>query len=466
MRRALREELAWRDAVVARLNQSAAAPDDFARQLEQRRKPLGRRAFLFRLMGTPADLTQDEFVASLNRATGGSASGPTATPRLRPGMSLQAEMAARDAAVAAVQAQTRQPTTLKLRPGMSLRTELAVRDVVVSSLQPCTDCEGRDHRVGSRADVDNSSWDGPAAMSKCANSDTPATCYSAICAGKKSGDTSKQSSWALPHHKAAGDPPNAAGVRNALARIDQTQGLTNKSAARAHLEAHLRAISGGENGAALPDGRRFMPRDNLIRGLFRTGNGAPALAMRSTRNDASAGGASMLEGHFAVFNEWTEIDSLWEGNFMESIAPGAFAKTFRERRNSIRVLFQHGRDPQIGDKPLGPIEELDEDDVGAHYLVPLLPTTYNADLEPGLRAGLYGASFRFSVVKEAVEQSPPASSWNPRGIPQRRITEMRLSEFGPVTFPAYASATAGLRGMTSLTDAFVRMGAPDDGGAQ
>jgi phage head maturation protease len=75
-----------------------------------------------------------------------------------------------------------------------------------------------------------------------------------------------------------------------------------------------------------------------------------------------------MHGHFAVFNRWTEINSWFEGNFLERIAPGAFKKTFREK--TPKVLFQHGQDPQIGDKPLGPIESLAEDETGAAYEVP------------------------------------------------------------------------------------------------
>ena len=49
----------------------------------------------------------------------------------------------------------------------------------------------------------------------------------------------------------------------------------------------------------------------------------------------------------------------------------------------MRVLFEHGMDPQIGNKVLGPIEDLGEDKRGAYYTVPLLDTSYNRDLAPG-----------------------------------------------------------------------------------
>lgn len=93
------------------------------------------------------------------------------------------------------------------------------------------------------AAADESAWDGSAAMSAAAGSDNPAAAYKAICAGRKAGDPDLQSSWALPHHKHPGDAPNAAGVKNALGRLPQTQGLTNEAAAKAHLEAHMRAIN-------------------------------------------------------------------------------------------------------------------------------------------------------------------------------------------------------------------------------
>jgi ATP-dependent protease ClpP protease subunit len=95
----------------------------------------------------------------------------------------------------------------------------------------------------SAAAVDNSPWDADRAMHNAANSDNPAAFYNGICAGKKSGDASKQEAHALPHHYHPGDAPNAAGVRNALARFDSTNGLTNESAAKAHLEAHMKVVN-------------------------------------------------------------------------------------------------------------------------------------------------------------------------------------------------------------------------------
>jgi hypothetical protein len=155
-----------------------------------------------------------------------------------------------------------------------------------------------------------------------------------------------------------------------------------------------------------------------------------------------------LTGHFAVFNQWTTIESTREGKFLERVAPGAFTKTIAADRAAMRVLFNHGKDPQVGDKPLGPLDVLSEDARGAYYEVPLLDTSYNADLIPGLRAGVYGSSFRFRVDAEDFAPRVKRSTWNPDALPERTILAAHVYEMGPVTFPAYQGATAGIRSLT------------------
>lgn len=98
-------------------------------------------------------------------------------------------------------------------------------------------------RLRGAAKVDESDWDGSKAMANGAAADDPASFYAGICAGRKEGDAGKQSSWALPYKYAPGDPPNAAGVKNALARLPQTQGLTNEADARKTLEAAMKVVN-------------------------------------------------------------------------------------------------------------------------------------------------------------------------------------------------------------------------------
>lgn len=160
------------------------------------------------------------------------------------------------------------------------------------------------------------------------------------------------------------------------------------------------------------------------------------------------GGMPTMEVRFSTFDTWYEIDSFWEGTFLERTRRGAFAETIRDDRDSIKTLFNHGFDPQIGDKVLGPINDLREDEDSPVGVVPLFDTTYNRDLLPGLGAGVYGSSFRFRVTGEEWDDEPDTSADNPKGLPERTITKVRLMEFGPVTFPANPDSTAGLRCMT------------------
>lgn len=167
---------------------------------------------------------------------------------------------------------------------------------------------------------------------------------------------------------------------------------------------------------------------------------------------ADGGGMPLMEVRFSAFGEWYEIDSMWEGNFLERTDRGAFAKTIEESRDQVKVLFNHGFDPSVGNKVLGAIESLSEEKDSPVGLVRLFDTSYNRDLVPGLEAGAYGSSFRMKVTRDEVIKDPGRSDHNPKGLPERTIKEVRLFEFGPVTFPANPAATAGVR---SLTDAYV-----------
>lgn len=152
-----------------------------------------------------------------------------------------------------------------------------------------------------------------------------------------------------------------------------------------------------------------------------------------------------LSGYAAVVNMPTEIDSRLEGNFIERIATGAFRDTIRENRNEIRVMFEHGNHPLVGNMILGTLDELREDTKGLYYSSQLFDTSYNRELEPGLRSGQYGASFRFRAVRESFTPRPRKSKTNPRGIPERTVLQARVFELGPVAFGAYSQATATLR---------------------
>lgn len=172
------------------------------------------------------------------------------------------------------------------------------------------------------------------------------------------------------------------------------------------------------------------PREDLVRLAAQPGT----LEFRAGDGD----GNGVLFGYAAVFDTWTEINS-WEGRFKERLARGAFRKTLKERATQIKCLFNHGFDPQIGDKPLGAPTVMKEDARGLYVEVPLDDTSYNKDIRALLKSkALNGMSFRMSVVGEKWDKQD-------EDVPERTISEVRLYEFGPVTFPAYEATVAGVR---------------------
>src|SRR5690606_23664036 len=191
-----------------------------------------------------------------------------------------------------------------------------------------------------------------------------------------------------------------------------------------------------------------------MRGLYviRGGVGIPRLVTPTARavgvddsGSADDGRLATLELDFSRFGVWYEVNSWWEGRYIERIARGAFKRTIAQRGGQVRILFNHGFDFHIGDKVLGVPEVLEERPESPHLEAGLLDTSYNRDLLPGLRGGPYGSSFMFEGLAEWWDREPEKSGHNPEGLPERTITEVKLYEAGPVTWPANPEATAGVR---------------------
>lgn len=303
----------------------------------------------------------------------------------------------------------------------------------------------------------STSWDGSAGRFSDGEYEASCVLDRKICGGDWA-DKPPKERCSLPIKEPNGDL-NSEAVKAAAARISQVTDACPASLSKA--KAALRSAY-SEIGEDVPDSlteEKSKSEDDPLQAWgVRAGeprHGEVAVradpiglwVVRSKDEGAADDTIGYLTGHFAVFNRFTEINSLFEGRFMERMAPGAFSKTFDENREAIRCLYQHGKDPQIGLKPLGPVRELDQDETGALYGVDLFDTSYNRDLLPGLKHNQYGASFRFQVVREKVDPMPDRSEHNPNGIEERTITEARVREFGPCTFGAYSEATSGIRSM-------------------
>lgn len=208
---------------------------------------------------------------------------------------------------------------------------------------------------------------------------------------------------------------------------------------------------GANNDFAAP---AWAQTENLFRGLAR-----PVTFVRDggdSELELSPGGEDLtsdpdgFRGHFAVFETWTEIDSWYEGQFIERLVPGAFKVTMKRDRGSIRCQFDHGYNELIGGNLLAVIDAMREDDIGAYAEHSFLDAPYVREVAiPQMlgrtiagdnRGSLVGASFRFRVVTDQWVKEPKASDYNPKALPERTITQVRLFEEGPVVFPAYPEA--------------------------
>jgi phage head maturation protease len=151
-------------------------------------------------------------------------------------------------------------------------------------------------------------------------------------------------------------------------------------------------------------------------------------------------GTATLDVTFAVFNRWQEITDA-HGTFLERILPGAFSKTIRENLPNIRAILSHGKDPSMGQTVLGKIDSITEGADGASARVSLFRSVPGLLLD-GLRAGVYGASFRGDSIKEHVEFKPGRSDHNPRGLMEVTRQEIRLKDVGPTPFAAYPETSS------------------------
>lgn len=143
-----------------------------------------------------------------------------------------------------------------------------------------------------------------------------------------------------------------------------------------------------------------------------------------------------FSGYAAVFDSPSEPLP-----FVETIAPGAFARSLRSR-NEVKMFVNHNADQVLASKRAGTLR-LVEDSKGLFVEADLPPTTYARDLSVLMQRGdVTSMSFGFSV---------PAGGDTWIDGSNRRLNEVRLHEVSVVTgFPAYEATSAQVRTLEQL----------------
>ena len=141
-----------------------------------------------------------------------------------------------------------------------------------------------------------------------------------------------------------------------------------------------------------------------------------------------------ITGTAARFGVWSED----LGGFKEKIRQGAFAKTIKE--GDIRLLFNHDPNFILARTSNGTMT-LEEDKRGLQFTASLPNTTYASDLKESIRRGdISQNSFGFRTINDKWKISDDRNK-----LDERTLTEVKLFDLGPVTFPAYPQTTVKVR---------------------
>ncbi len=177
------------------------------------------------------------------------------------------------------------------------------------------------------------------------------------------------------------------------------------------------------------------------------GTGVAPVRMEKRAEDTPA----KIVGHAAVFYDGTEATefTLWR-NAVERIMPGAFDRALREKHD-VRALFNHNVDNLLG-RTAAHTLDLSIDNRGLAYEIDPPDTQLGRDVPISLERGdITGSSFAFQVLEETWREEE-GDDGTVREI--REITDIGpLLDVGPVTFPAYEVATAGMRDASSNGEA-------------
>jgi HK97 family phage prohead protease len=146
-----------------------------------------------------------------------------------------------------------------------------------------------------------------------------------------------------------------------------------------------------------------------LRRCSRARKGADVEFRSFTGELRAEGDGNTFVGYAAVFNSPSEPLP-----FIERIAPGAFAKSLRARKQDIKLYVNHNSDMVLASRRSGSLR-LSEDSIGLRVEADLPDTSYARDLKDLMQRGIVDKmSFGFQVDKRG-------DSWNEDGT-ERTLT--------------------------------------------
>jgi uncharacterized protein len=146
-----------------------------------------------------------------------------------------------------------------------------------------------------------------------------------------------------------------------------------------------------------------------------------------------------IDGHPAVFNRSADL-----GFFIERMAPGAFTRTIQE--DDVRALINHDPNLLLARKGAGTMI-LSEDQQGLRTEVDVAPTSYGKDLLVNMRLkNINQGSIGFIARGQKVTKQD--GNW------VRELTDVKLRDAGPVTFPAYNETDYSARSFDAALKSF------------
>ena len=152
----------------------------------------------------------------------------------------------------------------------------------------------------------------------------------------------------------------------------------------------------------------------------------------------------VIVGYALRYDEWSETMGIpgWF-EFKEKIAPGAAREAISKDNVDLRALFNHDSSKVLGRVSAGTLE-VEEDDFGVRYKIIPPDTSYGRDLVKSIERGdVKESSFAFVLGTNEGDDE-----WDEveEGVFERTIHRFdKILEVSPVTFPAYPSASSGIR---------------------